>query len=321
MDEQTVDAVEPRLLDRLPPALVRNLDDAPAEPLDRVELRLRRVVGDDDRRRDARLPRRPGDALGHVAGAGRDHAGGDRVRRGGPDRVRRAADLERADRLQVLELQPDVRVRQADERSAHGRARDALPRPLDLGERDQNSTVVPRPSPAPAARGTRRRRGPRPRGPATRRRVISSSELRPAAAPASTSPSSALMWPVVDRAVLQRQQVVAGLVLGRLAPVDEERCAGDRRRVELSRVREARSDRVDVGAGLEPLAEHDRLGGRRDGADDVRVRELPPRRFRRRSPAAIRPRAARALSSVRLAIRICSNGRASSIAAMCGPAW
>ena len=43
--EEAVDALEPRLDDRLPPALVGHLDDAPAEALDRVELRLRRVSG------------------------------------------------------------------------------------------------------------------------------------------------------------------------------------------------------------------------------------------------------------------------------------
>jgi hypothetical protein len=70
-----------------------------------------------------------------------------------PDRVRRAADLERRDRLEVLELQPDVGVGQPDERRAHRRAGDPLARALDLGERDQNSTVVP--VPVSAARRTR----------------------------------------------------------------------------------------------------------------------------------------------------------------------
>ena len=74
MDEEPVEPVEARLDDRLPPALVRHLDDLAAEPRDRVELRLRRVLGDDDRRRDAELARGPRDALRHVAGARGDDA-------------------------------------------------------------------------------------------------------------------------------------------------------------------------------------------------------------------------------------------------------
>src|SRR5581483_2307274 len=67
----------------------------------------------------------------------------------GPDRVRGAAELERADRLQALELQPDLAPghvdREPHERRADRVAGDALARALDLGERDQNGTSTPRP--------------------------------------------------------------------------------------------------------------------------------------------------------------------------------
>ena len=45
-----------------------------------------------------------------------------------------------------------------------------------------------------------------------------------------------------DRALALREQEVAGLVDGRLAPVDEERRVAHRRRVELARRRDARAD-------------------------------------------------------------------------------
>ena len=102
--------------------------------------------------------------------------------------------------------------------------------------------------------------------PSDSKTVISSSEVRPGASPASTSPSSALMCPSGDRAFCDGQEVVARLVLARLAAVDEECRARHRRAVELARVRETGSDRVHVRAGLEPLAER-----RTGSADDVTV--------------------------------------------------
>jgi len=61
--------------------------------------------------------------------------------RGLADRARGATDLERADRLQVLELEPDLGGcvdREADERRPQRGALDRSPRALDLGERDQS---------------------------------------------------------------------------------------------------------------------------------------------------------------------------------------
>ena len=65
--------------------------------------------------------------------------------------------------------------------------------------------------------------------------------------------------PVPDLTLGQRDEVVAGLVDGRLAAVDDQRGSGDGFRVELPRVREAGADRVDVHAGLQPLAPKHRL--------------------------------------------------------------
>jgi soluble lytic murein transglycosylase-like protein len=145
VDEEPLGAVEPRLDDRLPPALVRHLDDAAAEPPDRVQLGLRRVVGHDDRRRHPELPRRPRDALRHVSGARCHDPARDRLASRGPDRVDGAADLERADRLQVLELEPDLCRRVVDGKPDERRPdRGPLDPPaggLDLGERDHGVTV------------------------------------------------------------------------------------------------------------------------------------------------------------------------------------
>jgi len=70
-------------------------------------------------------------------------------RRGELQRVRGAAQLEGADRLQVLELEIDLGGRvldlEPDERCADNGSRDALPSGFDLGERDQSSTSLPMP--------------------------------------------------------------------------------------------------------------------------------------------------------------------------------
>jgi hypothetical protein len=107
------------------------------------------VIGHDDRAGDPELARDPGDALAHVPGGGGDDAGLQLVRWDLEDRVARPAQLERADRLQVLELEVDLAVAvvaQPDERRAQDAARQALARGLDLGERDQKGTAEPTPS-------------------------------------------------------------------------------------------------------------------------------------------------------------------------------
>src|SRR6266540_346663 len=175
MDEEALDALEARFGERLPPALVRNLHDRASEALDRLELRLRRVLGDDHRARDARLPRGPSDPLGHVAGARGDDARLDLLARSLPDRVRRPPDLERADRLQVLELEVDL-----------GLALRGL-------QADQNSTAVPIPRSCARRRTYSAAARSSTASPSERKTVISSSSWRPGFAPMTTSPSSARM--------------------------------------------------------------------------------------------------------------------------------
>src|SRR5581483_4749541 len=195
VDERSRRPVEARLLERLPPALERHLDRPAAQPLDRRHLRLRRVLGDDDRRPHARLAGRPGNPLCHVARARGDDARADRLRSRRTHRVDGAPDLERADRLHALELRPQLARRlgclQPDERRPHGSAGDRLPGTADGVERDQNSTVSPR----PVSRARRTRYSAANRSstatPSERNTVSSFGDVRPGRWPTTISPSSA----------------------------------------------------------------------------------------------------------------------------------
>ena len=71
----------------------------------RLDLRHRRVLRHEDRRRDPGLACRPRDGLAVVAGARRDDARLPLLRAEGRDRVVRAADLEGPRALEVLRLQ------------------------------------------------------------------------------------------------------------------------------------------------------------------------------------------------------------------------
>ena len=66
------------------------------------------------------------------------------------ERVARPAQLERADRLEVLELQIELGRGaldlDADERRADDGSCESVPSSRDLGERDHSSISVPRPS-------------------------------------------------------------------------------------------------------------------------------------------------------------------------------
>ena len=77
----------------------------------RVDLRHRGALGDEDRRGDARLARRPGDRLPVVACARGDDPRLPLLLRQLRDRVVGAPDLERARALEVLGLQRDRRAR------------------------------------------------------------------------------------------------------------------------------------------------------------------------------------------------------------------
>ena len=141
-----------------------------------------------------------------------------------------AADLERADRLQVLELEPDLRRRvvdvEADERRADDRPRDALARRLDVGERDQKSTSTP----TPRSRARRTTSSAEARSstaiPSDSNTVSSSSCSRPGMHPGEHLAELGLDVVGADRALRGREDVVARLVQARLAPVGEERGRG-----------------------------------------------------------------------------------------------
>src|SRR5205807_5009507 len=96
--------------------------EARAQARDGGELGLRSVLGDDDGARDAATPRVPGHTLGHVAGAGGPHAAGPLLRRGQGQGVAGAAQLERADRLEVLEFEVNLSARVVDVETNQRRA-------------------------------------------------------------------------------------------------------------------------------------------------------------------------------------------------------
>src|SRR5262249_21558153 len=94
----------------------------------RLDLRHGRVLGDEDGRGNAGLPRGPGDRLAVVARAGRDDARGAILVREERDPVDGAADLECAGALEVLRLQQYLSAGQARQRLRRidgGDARDA----------------------------------------------------------------------------------------------------------------------------------------------------------------------------------------------------
>jgi len=90
------------------------------------DLRRRREARHDDQRVDAGQVGVPGDALGVVAGGSRDHAALALLRAEQGQLVGGSALLERADRLQIVELEGDLRpgcarqrIREQGRRSEH----------------------------------------------------------------------------------------------------------------------------------------------------------------------------------------------------------
>ena len=151
MDEVAVDAVAEVALARRPSRPTtrpRDAHDPAAEALDCGELRHRRVVG------TTIVAGMPSSRAIHATPCAMfpvlvvTTPSRSCVRRRAQDRVRRAAELEGADRLQVLELEPDLGGRvdlEPDERRADDGAGDSLAGALDLLERDQKSTSIPTP--------------------------------------------------------------------------------------------------------------------------------------------------------------------------------
>src|SRR5262249_58947005 len=124
-------------------------------------------------------------ALGPIAGRREQHG------------VGRTADLERADRLEVLELEVDlgggILDTQPHQRGPDRGARDPLARRLDRGQLDHSPTSVPRPCARAAATAVSAAARSSTAMPSERNNVSSPSSRRPGAVPASTSPSSARM--------------------------------------------------------------------------------------------------------------------------------
>jgi hypothetical protein len=114
-------------------------DDLRAVRGDSLALDRRRIRGHDDDRRCTQKPRRPSDALGVVARRVGDDAAGAFLGGQGRDCDVRAADLERADRLEALGLEeapvlgwPERNERRADGDAGEGRGR--LDDPLEPDE-------------------------------------------------------------------------------------------------------------------------------------------------------------------------------------------
>ena len=140
MDEEALDPGIAVVLEDLPPAGVGELDGRGAQALDRARAwsaaRCRGRRPCTGCRGAARSSRRPAPCCRRSPCRRPSRAASRRRERHG---VAGAAQLERADRLQVLELQPDLRRRvldvQPDERRADRRSGDASARGADVLER------------------------------------------------------------------------------------------------------------------------------------------------------------------------------------------
>src|SRR5262249_17898306 len=195
--EQPLGPVDVAGDDRVPPVVVRELPYPAAQSGDRRQLRLRRVFRHGDGGGHAERARGPGDPLGHVPPPGGGEALGPAAGRREQRGVGRAADLERADRLEVLQLEVDlgggILDAQPQQRGPDRRARDPLARRLDRGKLDHSSTSVPRPCARAAATAVSAAARSSTAMPSERNSVSSRSSRRPAAVPVRTSPSSARM--------------------------------------------------------------------------------------------------------------------------------
>jgi hypothetical protein len=73
VDERAFELIEPRFFDRAPAPPEGNLDYLGTKPHNCRTLGLRSILGNNDGPRNLPAAGRPGDALGHVAGACRHH--------------------------------------------------------------------------------------------------------------------------------------------------------------------------------------------------------------------------------------------------------
>ena len=109
VDEGGLDAGVGAGFEGAPPVGERREDDAPAQAFDGADFGGGRGIGRDDGGGHADAARAERDALRHVAGGRSQHAAIEEMPRSPRHDVGGAADLEGADRLEVLELQPEAR--------------------------------------------------------------------------------------------------------------------------------------------------------------------------------------------------------------------
>ena len=149
VDERRARALDVRLRrgDRFLEALADELGLAAVRARG-LDLRHRRVLRHEDRRRDPRFARRPRDRLAVVAGARGDDARATLRLAERRDRVVRAADLERARPLEVLRLEehraparPRERLRRVERRLARDPG-EALACGLDVSDRRRRAHGV-----------------------------------------------------------------------------------------------------------------------------------------------------------------------------------
>ena len=141
-------ALEPFEFVRLcgdPGAVVGHRHGGRAERAHTVELGLRRGLDRDHGAGNAELPSRISDALAGVAGADRPDTFCALLVREPGDGVARAANLVGVGRLEVLELEPEIRSAVAElqlhqRRPQHGSG-DPLPRLLDIVNRDRSYRI------------------------------------------------------------------------------------------------------------------------------------------------------------------------------------
>src|SRR5262249_239983 len=138
VNEKSFHSLESMLDDHLPPALEGNLDDPGAKPRDGSQFGFWRVFRHDDRAPNPEPAGVPGHPLRHVPGASGPYALFQlRIVRH-RQRVSRAPQLERANRLEILQLEVDLRWRfgvEPYQRAPQNRPVYSLASTLDLFER------------------------------------------------------------------------------------------------------------------------------------------------------------------------------------------
>jgi hypothetical protein len=145
VDEGGVHAGPGAGLEAMPPIGEGRQDDASAEAFDGAEFGGGRGIGGDDGGGHADAAGAERYALRHIAGGGGEHAAFEELARGSGHHIGGAADLERADGLEVFQFEGDFGGRigeAADERGAQGDTGDVGTGFGNLGESDGHLTIV-----------------------------------------------------------------------------------------------------------------------------------------------------------------------------------